>query len=123
MTRIYLLANALIYLVFACWCLLDPNGTAGFSGLSFLNGSGKAEYLTIYTGLEAGLGFYYLYASIYASARHGALVFSAFLYGGILIARLPALIFVSGIGPGTFAVAALETILAITAGVCLLKKE
>jgi hypothetical protein len=122
-TRIYLGANTLIYLIFSAWCLYDPAGTAAFSGLSFLNGSGKAEYLTIYSGLEAGLGLYYGYSFFAASARRPALIFSAFLYSGILLTRLPAILFIPGIKSATFAVAGLETVLTATAFICLLRKE
>ena len=123
MTRIYLAANSFIYLFFSALCLSDPAGTARFSGLSFLNGSGKAEYLTIYTGLEAGLGLYYFYATFFTSARRAALIFSAFLYGGIVLVRLPALILVPAVGMNTFALALLELLLATLAAICLLKKD
>ncbi|MGZ3883906.1 MAG: hypothetical protein ACXVPD_06885, partial [Bacteroidia bacterium] len=58
MIRFYLYANSFFYLLFAVLCLFNPVGTAENLGLGFLNGSGKTEYLAVYTGLELGMAVF-----------------------------------------------------------------
>ena len=114
MVEAYLYVNAALYFFFAVWCLLKPEQTAAFSGYRFRNGSGKSEYLTIYTGLQTGLAGFYIYASLTEELQLAAVIFSLFLYGGIALVRLSSLITVPAIKKGTYRIALLETVL--TAG-------
>ncbi len=52
MTVLYLWINALIYVVFGLWCALRLDDTATNLGYTVLSDSGRAEYLTVYSGLQ-----------------------------------------------------------------------
>ena len=115
----YLYVNAALYFIFAVWCLIKPEQTARFSGYRFINGSGKSEYLTIYVGLQAGLTGFYTYAALKEEFQLAGILFSVFLYAGIVTVRLISLIMLPAIRKGTYTIAALETLLGIGAIVSL----
>lgn len=87
MVNVYLGFNALMYAVFSAWCALSPETTSRFVGLSAQNPAGHSEYLAIYGGLQAALAVSYGYAAFQPDLKRVALLFSAVLYGGIVLFR------------------------------------
>ncbi|MGC4004259.1 MAG: hypothetical protein QM811_14540 [Pirellulales bacterium] len=59
--KIFLAVLGATYLALAAWCAVDPAGTSCALGLERANGGGRSEYLTIYGGLQAGLGVLFLW--------------------------------------------------------------
>ena len=53
--RTYLIIVALLYLVLAIWCSVQPTVTSRKVGFELIGGSGQSEFLTVYGGLEFGL--------------------------------------------------------------------
>ena len=52
------------YLCLAVWCALQPVGTSQAIGFQIASGSGHSEYLTVYGGLQFGLGLEASWASV-----------------------------------------------------------
>jgi len=111
----YLYINAALYFFFAVWCLIKPDQTADFSGLKLMNGSGRSEYLTIYAGLQTGLAGFYIFAALKEEMHLPAILFSLFLYAGILLVRLTSLATLKGVKKGTYYIATMELLLGIGA--------
>ena len=120
-TNIYLWINSGLYLVFSLWCLIKTTTTAEFAGLSFINGSGKSEYLTVYVGLEAGLAVFYAHTAMKPEYKDAGIVFSLALYVGIVLVRTITLISIPNIQKGTYIIAALEWLLLIIPGLIWFK--
>lgn len=116
MIRAYLLANAVLYVLFAAWCTLAPEKTASAIGLKLESPSGRSEFITVYGGLEMGLAVFFALAGLKPAMHEAGLLFALCLYGAITIWRVPTLVAFRGIGPLTFATAGLELVLAIVAG-------
>ncbi|MFO0903101.1 MAG: hypothetical protein U0939_08890 [Pirellulales bacterium] len=56
MDRILLCLVGGAYLLLAAWCTAMPETTARSVGFELTKGAGQSEYLTVYGGLEFGLG-------------------------------------------------------------------
>lgn len=113
MVQIYLLVNAILYLLFAVWCLIKNETTAHFLGYGFVNNTGKVEYLTIYTGLQLGFGVFLAIAAFTEQMRFTALLFCVCLYVGIMLTRTSAALYFGHLDKGTYLVGALEYALGI----------
>lgn len=88
MAAAYLWLNAVMYLGLALWCALRPTETARALGYGELSAAGRTEFLTIYAGLELGLAAIYACLAWYELLWPLGLLFSVFLYGGIVVFRL-----------------------------------
>jgi hypothetical protein len=109
--EIYLWINAVLYAAFAIWCLLQPTATATFSGLSFLNNSGRSEYFALYVGLEAAWSVMYVICAVNPELHYAGIFYSVFLYAGVIAGRWIS-IFQKGISSNnTYVIAILELIL------------
>lgn len=122
MTSFYLYTNAFIYLVFSFWCLLKAEETANFSGLQFLNESGKVEYLAVYGGMELGFFAFFVLTALVKQLRFAGITFSVCLYGGLILGRCISAIVYGPLQASTFIIGSLELILGLWA-MSLLFKE
>jgi hypothetical protein len=118
---IYLWVNSGLYLIFSVWCLIKTTTTAKFAGLSFINGSGKSEYLTVYVGLDAGLAVFYAITALKHEYTDIGIIFSLALYIGIVLVRTITLFTIPNIEKGTYIIAALEWALLITPSLVFLR--
>lgn len=117
--EIYLWINAFLYAAFALWCMIQPTTTATFSGMSFLNVSGRAEYFAIYVGLEAAWAVMYIVCALNDDLQFAGVFYSVFLYAGVVIGRWIS-IFQKGVASNnTYIIAILEIILGAWAVVLL----
>lgn len=122
MLKVYLLINAFLYLLFAVMCLAKPTGTASTLGYSFLNNSGKAEYLSIYTGLELGFAIFLAICAFSPQLSVGGLIFLVCIYAGVMIIRPVCALCYGNMLTVTWLVGALEWALGIW-GIVLLTVE
>jgi hypothetical protein len=111
MLRMYLLVNAVLYVLFAVWCTVMPGKTAEVLGLTFRSGSGKSEYITVYGGLEFGVAMFFLLAAMRPEMRQAGLLFALLFYGGLVAWRIPTLLLVPGVHRVTYGFAATEAVL------------
>ena len=56
MARAYLTFVGLAYWALAIWCIASPDQTSQAVGFTLQPGTGQSEYLTVYGGLQLGLG-------------------------------------------------------------------
>lgn len=122
MIQIYLLINAVSYLGFSLWCLFKTDTTAKALGYHFLNNSGKAEYLSVYTGMELGFAVFFTLSACYPAFRLGGLLFASCLYLGLMILRLISVLHYGNVSKITYMVGALEWVLGVW-GIALLVME
>lgn len=107
MTSIYLYLNAAIYLVFSIWCSVAASGTSQALGFISLNPSGRAEYLTVYGGLQLGLAIIFGWTAWSGELRFGLVVALA-LYAPIVLWRIAGVSMNWPVANGTLYVAVLE---------------
>ncbi|MFZ2234969.1 MAG: DUF4345 domain-containing protein [Dokdonella sp.] len=87
MTTIYLYLNAAIYVLFSIWCTVAASSTAQAMGFIGLSRAGAAEYLTVYGGLQLGLGIIFGWTAWSGELRFGLIVALA-LYVPIVLWRI-----------------------------------
>jgi hypothetical protein len=115
MIAAYLWVNAVLYIGLAVWCTVRPALSAQSLGFVSLDASGRSEYLTIYGGLQMGLGLAFAIAAWKPALQPVGLAFALSLYAPIVLWRLVS---VGAHGPVTsltLAVAGLETLLLLGA--------
>ena len=113
MISIYLYVNAFLYFSFCVWCLIKFVSTSKFLGYSFVNNSGKVEYLTIYTGLQAGFAIFLALSGYYAHMQFAGLVFCVAIYVPIILTRTFSALHYKSLNKATYIVGSLEYVLAI----------
>jgi hypothetical protein len=107
----YLYANALLYAIFALWCMIAPRSTAVSIGFTALSSGGRSEYLAVYGGLQAGLAaVFFILAQDPARHRLGLLLAVA-LYAPVVLVRCYTLVTIRPLPTVTLATAALEFVL------------
>lgn len=115
MIAIYLWLNAVLYLLFAVICLLRPTKSAAFSGLGFLSSSGRAEYFAVYVGLEVSWALLFAFCAIRPGWQHAGILYSAFLYGGVIAGRWISIFQKKPQSRNTYLIAGAELLLGIWA--------
>ncbi|MBL7931705.1 MAG: DUF4345 family protein [Bacteroidia bacterium] len=122
MTTFYLYLNSFIYLIFSAWCLFKPKDTAEFSGFTFLNNSGKVEYLAVYGGMELGFCVFFGLCALLPNLRFAGLVFGVCMYVGLILVRTISAVIYGNLQKGTYIIGGLELLLGIW-GIVLLLNE
>lgn len=112
MVEIYFWLNAVLYIAFSIWCLVKPTDTAAFSGLSFLNVSGRAEYFALYVGLQAAMAIMYIVCALEESLQFAGIFYSVVFYSGAVAGRWISIFQKGSSSKNTYIIAALEIILA-----------
>ncbi|MES2514938.1 MAG: hypothetical protein V4580_12370 [Bacteroidota bacterium] len=111
--QLYLIVNAISYIGFALWCLFKSTTTAESLGLGFLNNSGKVEYLSVYTGLELGFGIFLALTAYFPKLSLAGLLFCVCIYGGLMIMRPAAALYLVQVSKITYILGAVEYIFGI----------
>lgn len=122
MLSIYLWLNAVMYLVLGVWCSVLPDKTAASIGFVFGKPAARSEFITVYGGLEFGLGVYFVFAVLNPAWREGALLLSCCLYGGLVIWRACTFLTIDGITGFPRVAFALEAALFVGALLLWLKR-
>ncbi|MBX3434682.1 MAG: hypothetical protein KF847_15290 [Pirellulales bacterium] len=79
------------YLALGAWCAAAPDSTAASVGFSLTGGSGRSEWITVYGGLQAGLGAAMILCGLTPSLRLGGLAFAAIFSTSLVLFRVPTL--------------------------------
>ena len=98
LTAMFLGFQALLYVALAAWCTLAPDGTSKALGFGLTNGSARSEYITVYGGLELGMGIFFLLTALNPDWRRMGVLFALCTYGCLALFRLGTLIFVPDVG-------------------------
>ncbi len=115
MTVLYLWINALIYVLFGLWCALRLNDTASNLGYTALSDSGRAEYLTVYGGLQWGLGLMFAMFALKPELHRTGLLVAMALYAPIVLHRAIGIMRFGPVETLTKAVAGLEIAMLVAA--------
>lgn len=115
MASIYLWLNALMYLGLGVWCTALPDRTAASIGFVFGKPGARSEYITVYGGMEFGLGVFFLVSVLSPACREAALLLGCCLYGGLVIWRLYTFATIEGITGFPRIAFALEAVLFVAA--------
>lgn len=115
MIALYLWANALLYVAFAALCSLRPAATSRSIGFLSLNRGGLAEYLTVYAGMEFGLGLMFAWMALRPELHRVGLVVALMIYGPIVLFRWINVIRLWPVPRITLGTGVLEAVLFFTA--------
>lgn len=120
MTRIFLAIVGVAYLVLSAWCSLATAQTSHAVGFTLQPGSGQSEYLTVYGGLQLALGLTFLWPLYRPSEVAFPLFLCLLIHGSLVTFRTASFILYTGIPATTYALAATEWLIFLTA-VCLFR--
>ncbi|MHC5012642.1 MAG: DUF4345 family protein [Planctomycetota bacterium] len=115
MVPIYLWFNAAMYLVLGVWCTALPDKTAAAIGFAFARPGARSEYITVYGGMEFGLGIFFLLCAWNTAWRDAGLLLGLCLYGGLTLWRLYTFLTIDGISGFPRIAFALELALLVAA--------
>jgi hypothetical protein len=101
-----------VYLALGAWCAAAPRDVARRVGFSLESGSGVSEFITVYGGLEVGLGAALLLTSFAPALRDGGLVFGAVFSLALPLFRLATVMFLD-VGKGVYGLFAAEILFAV----------
>lgn len=115
MLKLFFGLNAAIYFGLALWCTFSPTKTAAAQGFMQLTGAGRAEYLTVYGGLQFGLGLFFVALAMTPRWQEMGLVFALCVYGPLVLWRIAGLAMHWPVNTTTLAVAGLELFMLLAA--------
>ncbi len=115
MTAIYLWLNAAIYGIFAIVCTVRAAATSQSIGFTTLNNGGMAEYVTVYGGMELGLGIIFAWLAYRPELHRTGIVLALALYAPLVIFRWASVARYWPVQGLTLGTGALETTLLILA--------
>ncbi len=110
MVAIYLWFNAVLYAAFAIWCLVSVEKTAATIGYVALNGSGRVEYMTVYSGLQFGLALFFALAAYKPVWQPAGLMLAVVMYTPLVLVRWFGIVQTPGLSKMTIPFALLETL-------------
>jgi hypothetical protein len=122
LTRIFLLANALLWLPYGVYCLAQPQMLAEAAGVAATSTTGSTELRAMYGGLQAAIGALALIAAFRLQLQRTALVTLAFLAAGLFSARACGALIDGGVSGYTAVALVLESSLTV-ASVALLRRR
>lgn len=111
MTALYLWLNAVIYVLFAILCTWRASATASNVGFLTLSAGGLAEFITVYGGLELGLGIFFAWLAHRPELHRTGLVLALALYVPIVIFRWISVARLAPVGRVTLGTGVLETVM------------
>ncbi|RRJ83841.1 hypothetical protein [Aestuariirhabdus litorea] len=103
----------LLYLLSGLWCAFAPEQAAAFLGYGSLSASGRAEFFTVYGGLQCGLGVAMIGCSAIARCLPGALLMSALFSSLLALFRLFSLFSLGGLSSELLMLLLLEVTIAL----------
>jgi len=92
LTQIVLWSSAVLYALIGLVCFVRPDTTMNAIGIGILNDTGRVDIRATYGGLLAGLGGFFLWAAVEPSRYEAGLYAVIFVYGGLALGRLLAIL-------------------------------
>ncbi|MFI4860510.1 MAG: DUF4345 family protein [Phycisphaerales bacterium JB063] len=111
--QLFLAFNGVLYIALAAWCTLAPNQTAAAIGFGINNSSAKSEYLTVYGGLELGMGLFFLLAAWRTGMVEAGLWFAALSYAALAVYRIITVVTMNDLSAFIYTVAIVEPAMAL----------
>lgn len=104
----------LMYLALGIWCALSPEKTSAVVGFELIGGAGKSEFLTVYGGLEIGMGMTFLLPFWGERFLAYTLLVCVLIHANLVVFRTISFVCYGDIGSGTYKLAIGEWIIFIT---------
>lgn len=111
LVRLFLAVTGLLYLYLGVWCAVSPAKTSKIVGFELKGGSGRSEWLTVYGGLELGLGFILLLPALFNRHTREAVLACLIIHACLVLTRSVGFVLYSGIGTPTYKLAAGEWVI------------
>lgn len=112
-TRLFLAANALLWIGYGLYCLARPGFLAEAAGVAATTPTGSTELRAMYGGLQAAIGGLALIALLRPELVRTALIALAFLAGGLFSGRISGVLMDGGLSAYTAAALVLESTLTV----------
>ena len=109
---ITLCAIGVIYALLGIWCTIQARTAAAAVGFELRHDGGLSEFVTVYGGLEVGMGAAMILTSLDPDLRAGGLVFALVVSAALPLFRLPTLLALR-VPAGTRVLFAIELALAV----------
>lgn len=81
-----------LYAALGLWCAAAPAQTSAAVGFTLANESGRSEWITVYGGLQTGLGAAMILCGWSPPLRLGGLAFAAIFSWSLVLFRTPTLL-------------------------------
>ena len=94
--KAFLLFCAAFWMGYGAFCLFWPETVAGFIGYQFISADAIIEVVSMYGGLEFGLGCMFLYSALKPLQIKAGLLLVIFVIGGLALSRTLAYLFYGG---------------------------
>ena len=85
--QIFLAIVSLLYVGLGVWCTLAPGTTSQKVGFELPADAGRSEFVTVYGGLEFGMGLVFAVGALYPPATPFALQSCLLLHGSLVAFR------------------------------------
>ena len=95
----------LMYLALGMWCAISPEKTSAVVGFELIGGAGMSEFLTVYGGLEIGMGMIFLLPFFGERFLEYPLLVCVLIHANLVFFRTLSFVFYSDIGSGTYKLA------------------
>ena len=115
MAAIYLLLNAALWIGLGLWCALASERAARSVGFTFTSPAGRCEFITVYGGLELGLGTFFAWAGLAPAWQEAGILAALFTYAGLTLLRLLSVVLIKDAGRGPLLMLAVEGVMTLWA--------
>lgn len=88
--KVFLLFCAVFWMGYGFFCFFWPETVAGFIGYQFISADAIIEVVSMYGGLEFGLGCMFLYSALNPQQIKPGLLLVIFVIGGLALSRILA---------------------------------
>ncbi|APZ92270.1 hypothetical protein [Fuerstiella marisgermanici] len=109
--QIYLSIVGLLYLGLGIWCSVSPQETSTKVGFQLVGGSGRSEFLTVYGGLEFGIGLLLLLPLVRSTATEPVMIGCILIHGSLVAFRTAGFLMFADIGSMTVKLAVGEWVI------------
>ena len=118
MTLGFLSVAGLLYLGLGGFCAVKPDAATKTVGLTLNGGAGSSEFLTVYGGLEIGLGLTLLLPLFWRKSMQFCLVYCLLIHLAIVACRTLSFALFDDIGAGTVKLAIGEWMIFLVGCAC-----
>lgn len=103
--KLFLIVCSVLYLGLGLWCTVSPQQTSEKVGFELKGGSGNSEFMTVYGGLEFGMGLVFLLAAFRPDMVTFGVISCVVIHAMLCLFRSISLYRFSDIDPFTYQLA------------------
>ena len=121
--RFFLGFVGIAYIVLGVWCAVSPRNTSKAVGFVLQPGQGQSEFLTVYGGLEVGLGLVFLWPLYRSDEAAFPLLVCLVVHACLVLFRSLGFFVYTGFESMTYFLAAVEWAVFLGAAALFLTKQ